>query len=100
MSDVNEKSPETNTEEPAEITPPEVFEEKVKRVLAKVRPFLNMDGGDIELVEIKGKKAFVKLHGACHGCPGAQMTLKMGVEQAMKDEIPDFDELVALGEAF
>jgi Fe-S cluster biogenesis protein NfuA len=81
-------------------TPPEVFEDKVKRVLAKVRPFLNMDGGDIELMKIDGKRAFVRLHGACHGCPGAQMTLKMGVEQALKDEIPDFEELVAVNEAF
>lgn len=81
-------------------TPPEEFEEKVKLVFAKVRPFLNMDGGDIELLRIEGKKAFVRLHGACHGCPGATMTLKMGVEQALKDEIPDFDELIAEEENF
>ncbi len=81
-------------------TSPDVFEEKVKRVLSKVRPFLNMDGGDIELVKIEGRRAFVRLHGACHGCPGAQMTLKMGVEQALKDEIPDFEELIAINEAF
>ena len=81
-------------------TPPEEFEAKVKQVLAKVRPFLNMDGGDIELLKIEDKKAYVKLHGACHGCPGATLTLKMGVEQALRDEISDFEELIAVDEGF
>ena len=96
----DERSETAGIDEMPQITPPEVFEEKVKRVLAKVRPFLNMDGGDIELLKIDGRKAFVRLHGACHGCPGASITLKMGVEQALKDEIPDFEELVAVDESF
>jgi len=90
----------TATETCEGVTPADLFELKVARVLAKVRPFLNMDGGDIELLRIEDKRAFVRLHGACHGCPGAVMTLKMGVEQALKDEIPDFEELVAVDEAF
>ena len=70
------------------------FESKLNAVLEKVRPFLQMDGGDIELVAIEDKNALVRLKGACHGCPSATYTLKMGVEQAIRREIPDFGELI------
>jgi Fe-S cluster biogenesis protein NfuA len=70
------------------------FEEKLRAVLDKVRPFLQMDGGDIELIAIEDKNALVRLMGACHGCPSATYTLKMGVEQAIRKEIPDFGELI------
>lgn len=70
------------------------FETRLRAVLEKVRPFLQMDGGDIELVAIEDKSALVRLSGACHGCPSAIYTLKMGVEQAIRREIPEFGELV------
>ena len=70
--------------------------EKVKNVIEKIRPRLQMDGGDIELVGIEGDVVKVKLQGACSGCPGAQMTLKMGVERMIKEEIPEIKEVVAV----
>ena len=63
--------------------------EQVERVLEKIRPLLQRDGGDIELIDVKEDGVVqVKLTGACGGCPMSQMTLKMGVEKALKQEIP------------
>ena len=70
------------------------FETRLRSVIEKVRPFLQMDGGDIELVAIEDKNAMVRLMGACQGCPSAVYTLKMGVEQAIRKELPDFGELI------
>lgn len=66
------------------------FEAKVTEVIEGIRPMLQNDGGDIELVGCdEDKTVRVRLQGACKGCPGAQMTLKMGVERALKEEIPE-----------
>ncbi len=63
---------------------------KVEEVIANVRGYLQADGGDIELVEItEDKVVMVALKGACNGCPGAAMTLKMGVERVMREAIPE-----------
>jgi len=64
--------------------------EKVEKALEKVRPSLQADGGDVELVEV-GEDGVVKvrLQGACAGCPMSQMTLKMGIEQFLKEQIPE-----------
>lgn len=70
------------------------FEAKVSAVLDKVRPFLQADGGDIELVGIEGRDVKVRLQGACKGCPGAAYTLKLGVEAALRREIPEFGNLI------
>ena len=70
-----------------------VTKERVEAVLARVRPFMQADGGDIELVEISGNSAGVKLTGMCAGCPSAHMTLYLGVETALRDEIPEFETL-------
>ncbi|OGL38945.1 MAG: hypothetical protein A2149_07070 [Candidatus Schekmanbacteria bacterium RBG_16_38_11] len=70
--------------------------EKVKAVIEKIRPRLQMDGGDIELIDVEDGKVKVKLKGACAGCPGAQMTLKMGVERIIKEEVPDVKEVIAV----
>jgi len=70
------------------------FETRLRAVIDKVRPFIQMDGGDIELVAIEDKNALVKLSGACVGCPQASYTLQMGVEQAIRREVPDFGELI------
>ena len=63
--------------------------ENVEKVLQKIRPSLQADGGDIELVDIKDGVVRVKLTGACGGCPMSQMTLKMGVERVLKEELPE-----------
>ena len=65
------------------------MKEKVEKALDKIRPALQADGGNIELVDVVDGVVKVRLKGACAGCPGAQMTLKMGVERALKEEIPE-----------
>ena len=67
--------------------------ERVEAVLQRVRPFLQADGGDIELVEIDGNSAAVRLTGMCSGCPSAHMTLFLGVESALRKDIPEFEKL-------
>ena len=64
--------------------------EKVKNVLEKIRPSLQADGGDIELVNVDEKGVVkVKLKGACAGCPMSTVTLKMGVEKVLKQNLPE-----------
>ena len=70
-----------------------VTKERVEEVLARVRPFLQADGGDIELVNVSGNSAGIKLTGMCAGCPSAHMTLYLGVETALREEIPEFETL-------
>jgi Fe-S cluster biogenesis protein NfuA len=70
-----------------------VNRERVEAVLERVRPFLQADGGDIELLEVQGNNAKVRLTGMCAGCPSAHMTLYMGVEMALREEIREFEEL-------
>lgn len=66
------------------------MEEKVRAVLDKVRPNLQADGGDVELVEVTPEGVVkVRLKGACRGCPMSQMTLKRGIESAIKGEVPE-----------
>jgi Fe-S cluster biogenesis protein NfuA len=70
--------------------------QRVQEVIEKVRPLLQQDGGDIELVGVdeQAGKVTVRLRGACAGCPSAQMTLKMGVERHLKQRVPEVKELV------
>ena len=68
--------------------------EQVEAVLAKVRPTLRADGGDIELVDIKDGVVQVNLTGACNGCPMSHMTLKHGVEKALKEALPEIKAVV------
>lgn len=70
--------------------------EKVESVLNKIRPQLQMDGGDVELVSVKNGTVKVKLTGACGSCPMSTITLKMGVEKILKQEIPEIKEVVAV----
>lgn len=65
------------------------MKEKVSKVLEAIRPGLQMDGGDIELVSVEDGVVKVRLTGACSGCPMSMMTLQMGVERAIRREIPD-----------
>ena len=70
--------------------------DKVEEVLDKIRPQLMMDGGNVELVEVNEGTIKVKLTGACGGCPMASMTLKMGIEKILKQEIPEIKEVIAV----
>ncbi|MFO7817752.1 MAG: NifU family protein [Thermodesulfobacteriota bacterium] len=66
------------------------MKERVEKVLDKIRPSLQADGGDVELVEITDNNIVkVKLQGACQGCPMSQMTLKNGIERLLLKEIPE-----------
>ncbi len=71
--------------------------EKVEAALEKVRPMLQRDGGDVELVELDEASGVVKvrLKGACHGCPMSQMTLKQGIERYLKSEVPEVSSVEA-----
>jgi Fe-S cluster biogenesis protein NfuA len=70
-----------------------VTKERVEAVLGRVRPFMQADGGDIEIVSVTGNSADVRLTGLCVGCPSAHMTLYLGVEAALREEIPEFETL-------
>jgi len=72
------------------------MKEKVEKAIEKIRPFLQQDGGDIELVDVVGGVVKVKLKGACGCCPMSQMTLKNGVERALKEEIPEIISVEAI----
>jgi Fe-S cluster biogenesis protein NfuA len=65
----------------------------VEKVLGKIRPALQADGGDVELVDVEGGVVTVRLTGACGGCPMANVTLKNGIEALLKREIPSVDRV-------
>jgi Fe-S cluster biogenesis protein NfuA len=70
---------------------PMIDKERVKRVLEEIRPALQADGGDIDFVGVSDKVVKVRLKGACGTCPSALITLKMGVEARLKEEIPEVE---------
>jgi len=70
--------------------------EKVEAALALIRPALQADGGDVELVEVEEGVVKLKLTGACAGCPVASMTLKQGIERVLKEQVPEVKEVVAV----
>jgi Fe-S cluster biogenesis protein NfuA len=70
--------------------------EKIKAALDQIRPSLQADGGDVELVDFKDGKVSVKLTGACGGCPMATMTLKKGIERILKEKVPEVKEVVSV----
>lgn len=72
------------------------MKEKVEKALENIRSALQADGGDVELVEIEGNVVKVRLTGACACCPMAQLTLKQGVEEALKREIPEIEKVIAV----
>jgi Fe-S cluster biogenesis protein NfuA len=71
--------------------------EKVEKALEKIRPMLAADGGNVDLVEVSADGVVkLKLTGACGCCPMSQMTLKMGIEKLLKEEIPEIKEVIAI----
>ena len=70
--------------------------DKVKEVLDGIRPSLQADGGDVELVEVKDGIVKVRLKGACSGCPMSTMTLKKGIENQLKRNLPEIKQVIAV----
>jgi Fe-S cluster biogenesis protein NfuA len=70
--------------------------ERVENALKKIRPALQADGGDVELVDVLDGIVSVRLTGACGSCPMSTMTLKMGVERAIRQEVPEMKKLMAV----
>ena len=73
-----------------------VTRDRVAAVIDRIRPMIQNDGGDIELLDVIDNRAKVRMSGNCVGCPSASMTLYMGLEQALKDDMPEFEELVVI----
>ena len=72
------------------------IKERVIKALNRVRPYLQSDGGDFELLDVNDElEVKVKLTGACHGCPYAMQTLKAGVEQAIMKEVPEIKRVIS-----
>ena len=75
----------------------ETMKEKVEATLGRIRPSLQADGGDVELIEVTPNGTVkVKLTGACGGCAMSQMTLKMGIERTLQQEVPEVKEVVGV----
>jgi len=73
------------------------IKERVIKALERVRPYLQSDGGDIELIEVADDMSVkVKLTGACHGCPYSMQTLRAGVEQAIMNEVPEIKRVISV----
>jgi Fe-S cluster biogenesis protein NfuA len=70
--------------------------EKIEQALSQIRPMLQADGGDVELVGVDDGVVKVRLRGACAGCPGAQMTLQLGVERKLREAVPEIKKVVAV----
>ena len=74
-----------------------ILNERVEKVIGTIRPRLQADGGDVELVDVSDEGVVsVKLVGACRGCPGATMTLKMGIERLLKQQVPEVESVQAV----
>ncbi len=74
-----------------------IAKEKIESILAKVRPSIQADGGDVELINIREDNVIeVRLKGTCNGCPMATLTLKAGIERLIKEELPEVKEVIAV----
>lgn len=71
---------------------------RVQAVLARLAPALSVDGGGVELVRIEGREVHLRLTGACVGCPGADITLRYGIESALTEEIPEIERVLTVEE--
>jgi Fe-S cluster biogenesis protein NfuA len=81
-----------------EVNAAKSFEDQVKEVIESIRPALQGHGGDVQLVGVgEDKTVKVRLQGACKGCPGATLTMKMGIERILKERVPEVSGVVAVG---
>ncbi len=74
----------------------EKLETRIEKALDSVRPYLYKDGGDVRVVSVKGKKLTLKFEGNCSSCDLSNMTLKAGIEQAIKQHVPEISNVVAI----
>lgn len=72
------------------------MKERIEAALDRIRPYLQRDGGDVELVGVEDGVVKVRLRGTCGGCPMATMTLKQGIERTLKQMVPEVKEVVAV----
>lgn len=72
------------------------MEEKIKKILERIRPYLNNDGGDVQFIKYEKGVVYVKLIGACSNCPMATQTLSEGIEEALINEIPEVTKVINL----
>lgn len=83
----------SDTANPAEVS----LKQRVQQVIDMVRPAIQSDGGDVELVEVDASGVVqLRMHGACIGCPSATMTLRMGIERNLRARVPEVTEVVCL----
>jgi Fe-S cluster biogenesis protein NfuA len=74
----------------------EIMKDQVQAALDQIRPSLQADGGDVEMVDVEDGVVKLRLTGACAGCPMSTMTLKQGIERILKQEVPEVKEVVAV----
>ncbi len=74
---------------------PTDMEKRVDQALDRIRPALQMDGGNVEIVEVSGNSVKLRLVGHCAGCPHARMTLQFGIERTLREQIPELGEISA-----
>jgi Fe-S cluster biogenesis protein NfuA len=72
------------------------MKEKIETALDRIRPALQADGGDVELVDVRDGVVSLRLTGACKGCPMATMTLRNGIERILREQVPEVEEVVAV----
>lgn len=73
-----------------------MLEDAVRRALERIRPAVQMDGGDVELVRVEDGVVTVRLFGACDGCPMSPVTLRSGIERILREDVPAVREVVAI----
>ena len=78
-------------------TQPQSIREKVQGVIYLIRPAVQADGGDIELVDVSSEGVVqIRFHGACHGCPSSTMTLQDGIERNLREKVPEITSVIPL----
>jgi Fe-S cluster biogenesis protein NfuA len=91
MSQKSANVPSTPPPPPAAAPTPATDEDKIKAMLEEIRPYLQRDGGDCEFVSYERRVVNIRLHGACGSCPSSLMTLRMGIENALREQVPDIE---------
>lgn len=80
---------------PAQKGQPHTIKDRVQGVLNLIRPAVQADGGDIELVDVSSEGVVsIRFHGACHGCPSSTMTLQMGIEKNLREKVPEVTAVI------
>ncbi len=72
----------------------ESVRDRVQQVIERIRPAVQADGGDIELVDVVGDTVKIRFHGACHGCPSSTMTLQHGIQRTMCEKVPEVKQVI------